>query len=83
MPNTVVYSPTAEAALARIWLTSSAPDEVTRAADRIDQLLKFTPGSVGQDFGVYRELTVSPLMVTYSYLPDDCLVTITQVQLVS
>jgi hypothetical protein len=48
MKYTVIWKPAAEQKLADIWLQSTDRQAVTDAADRIDRLLKYSPGTVGK-----------------------------------
>ncbi len=48
MKYTVVYLPSAEQQLADLWLKAANPAAVTQASDKIDQLLKNDPLSVGE-----------------------------------
>jgi mRNA-degrading endonuclease RelE of RelBE toxin-antitoxin system len=71
-------SPMVEEELALIWLQAANRDEVKRAADEIERILKFSPLAHGIDYGEYRSLTVGPVRVTYDVSQADCLVTILQ-----
>jgi plasmid stabilization system protein ParE len=76
----VVYQPTAEDQLADIWTVAPDQIRVTRAADRIDALLTYTPTTVGESRapGV-RVLFEDPLVVTYEVIEDDKRVTVLRV----
>ena len=75
MKYTVVWKPSAEDALADIWLRSSDRQTVTDAADSIDTLLRSTPLQVGESRAdITRILTVLPLSVYYDVHEDDRLV---------
>jgi hypothetical protein len=76
MHYTVVSSPAADAALARIWLQASDRDAVTQAAAEIDRVLKSAPLTRGIAQNGSYSLTVAPLTVLYEVSPLDCLVTI-------
>jgi hypothetical protein len=76
MHYTVVSSPAADAALARIWLQASDRDAVTRASDEIDRALRSAPLTQGIAQNGSYSLTVAPLTVIYEVSPLDCLVTI-------
>ena len=82
MRCTVIYLPTAEAKLTRIW--TAAPDQqaVADASDQIDRLLKFRASDLGEPYGEGdRRLVVEPLAVIYRILPEDCRVEVFDVEL--
>ncbi len=83
MKYTVVWVPSALNKLADLW--NHAPDRkaITQAADRIDVLLANDPETKGQPFHDKRILFESPLAVTFTVSPDDCLVEVLQVERVS
>jgi hypothetical protein len=76
MHYTVVSSPAADAALARIWLQASDRDAVTQASAEIDRALKSAPLTRGLAQNGSYSLTVAPLTVIYEVSPPDYLVTI-------
>ncbi|MFO0964719.1 MAG: hypothetical protein U0793_03905 [Gemmataceae bacterium] len=82
MANTVVWDPSAQNKLTILWITAPDRQAVTDAANRIDQLLKFYPDMVGQEYGDDRLLVVEPLAVLYSYSPDDRLAVVKEVELI-
>lgn len=66
MNYTVVFVPSAEGQLAAIWTASGNRNAVTRAADRIDQLLGMDPAGVGESRDDrFRVLIELPLTVYY------------------
>jgi hypothetical protein len=76
MRYTVTSSDEVDNKLARIYLLARDRDAVSRASNRIDWVLKYSPLSEGTDLGAFRVLTLAPLTVVYSVSPDDRLVTI-------
>jgi plasmid stabilization system protein ParE len=74
MRHTVIWSAAAEEDLALIWMQSADRDEVSRASDRIDPLLRTSPETKGEPHGEVRYLTIGPLRVIFEVLPDDYLV---------
>jgi plasmid stabilization system protein ParE len=68
----VVWRPTAENQLAEIWTDAADQPDVTRAADRIDALLAYSPGTVGESRTPgERVLFEPPLAVTFEVVEDD------------
>jgi len=66
MSYKVTWRPSAEQQLAGLWVDASDKNDVTAAADRIDDLLARGPLNVGASrFGASRTLTVPPLAVYY------------------
>lgn len=82
MPFTVTHQPGVDDELMLIWLTAPDSNAVADAANRINQLLRFMPGSAGIDCGDHRELTIAPLRTHYTFSPDDCMVTVTRFEFV-
>jgi plasmid stabilization system protein ParE len=77
MNFTVVWKPTAESKLAKIWAEASDRRAVTNAADSIDLLLGASPNEVGESREQNtRILNVSPLSVYYDVYEEDCLVSV-------
>ncbi|HZT82357.1 MAG TPA: hypothetical protein VFA26_19165, partial [Gemmataceae bacterium] len=66
----------AENDLALMYLQAPDPAALSQASNRIDYLLRHAPESVGADCGDHRELTISPLAVSYTVSADDRLVTV-------
>jgi plasmid stabilization system protein ParE len=79
MPYTVVWLPTAQNELARIWLQAPDKQRVTAAANRIDQMLASAASSLGQAHGSRRRVFIAPLEVIFQVSPDDCLVEVIRV----
>ena len=79
MRYTVIWHPAAENELADIWVRFADRDEITRAANQIDQLLASDPASQGEEFYGDRVLVVLPLAVTYAVQEADRTVIILQV----
>jgi hypothetical protein len=79
MNFTVVYLPSAQDELMELWMTAPDRAEVSRAANRIDQLLRKRPLESSQPFGERRVMFEKPLAVMFSVSIDDCLVTVAQV----
>ena len=69
MKWTVLYSPFAEARLARLWLNAIDRQAVSRAADLIDTALQQNPQGVGESRGTHRRIYHErPLGVVYSVI---------------
>jgi plasmid stabilization system protein ParE len=79
MIYTVVWTPDALDQLAALWPQAADRDAVTRAAQRIDHLLRHDPDTRGVDFYGDRLLVEPPLHVVYSVHRDDRLVKVQQV----
>jgi hypothetical protein len=79
MRFTVTWHPSAEAELADIWMRTVDRNEVTRAANEIDELLSSAPIRHGEEFCGDRILVVLPLAVTFTINEPDCKVQILQV----
>ncbi len=72
MRYTVLWRPTAEAALADLWTSASDRVTIAQAADAVDAMLRNDPGEVGESRGDgSRILIVSPLAVRYDVSEDD------------
>ncbi len=68
----VIWEPSAEKELTRLWLDSSQPDVVKLAADEIDMLLKTDPLDAGESRSDDRRiLFVAPLAVVYRAFEAD------------
>ena len=81
MTYTVVWRPKAKSDLALLWVESSNPSAITRAADRIDSQLRVAPTEVGESREErYRILCVLPLAVAYHISESDRLVTVVRVR---
>ena len=77
MKYTVTWAPTAERALAEIWLRASDRTAVTEASNRIDQALKHDPETKGESRGRNdRILLESPLGVDFEVNALDLKVTV-------
>jgi hypothetical protein len=79
MRYTVIYRPPVEQELARLWMQAPDPDELSRASNLIDRILKFAPEMYGQVSGPYRLLTVGPLTVAYTVDRGDCKVEVVDI----
>ena len=75
----MIWVPSAQDELARIWLQATDRQAVTRASARIDFWLQRSPLSVGQPSGGKYQLIIKPLKVVYAVFPDDCQVHVLQV----
>ena len=72
MKYTVVWKRSLKQRLAEIWLNAADRDAVTRAAHRIDTILRLSPSTQGESrSGSTRLLIVFPLVVTYDIFEDD------------
>jgi plasmid stabilization system protein ParE len=77
MRYTVVWTPTAQQELARIWTAATDRNAVSAASNRIDYLLARNPHGVGESRSASaRLLIVEPLAVLYRVEDEDCLVTL-------
>ncbi len=84
MTFTVIWSPSAENALARIWADADDRQVITDAADAIDELLRTDPLAAGESrVANIRILTALPLSVYYDVREDDRLVSVWAVWRVS
>jgi hypothetical protein len=79
MKYTVVWNPTAINRLADIYNRAADRRAVSRAADRIDRILRFDAERKGRTFHGKRLLFEPPLAVTFLVRPYDCLVEVLQV----
>jgi hypothetical protein len=77
---TVVWIPSADQKLARLWLRALDRDAVRKSAFEIDKLLKTKPETAGESrpFG-QRIVHVEPLGVRFKVSPDDRLVQVVDV----
>src|SRR6266851_4835484 len=77
MTYTVVWEPSAQQDLARIWLNASDRNSVTAASAAIDTALRRDPLGFGESrSGQRRILFMPPLPVYYIVLQDDRLVSV-------
>jgi hypothetical protein len=84
MRFTVLWSPLAERQLMTIW--SDAADrreEVTRAAEAIDRMLRDDPQDIGRPYDGDRIWTTRPLSVVYSIDEGDRKVKVLVVKLIT
>jgi hypothetical protein len=72
MRFSLTWDEAAQGELADIWMYAPDRQDVTRAANEIDRLLRLRPLVVGEEFGTDRTLAVPPLEVLYTVSPDDC-----------
>jgi hypothetical protein len=83
MRFTVVWMPSVEKQLTRIWVRALLQRKdvaaLTQASDRIDQLLRSSSHVRSNDTAGVYQLTVWPLRVVFSVSPDDRMVTVRQV----
>lgn len=69
MKYAVVWSPSAEQELARLWLKATDRSVVTQAAFQIDHLLEAHPGERGESRSAGRRILIEPpLGVTFEVL---------------
>ena len=80
---TVVWDDEATEALAQIWLESSNRQEITQAAKEVDDNLTYDSSEKGSEFLGARMLVVHPIWVVFKVQPEDCVVTVLQVRLLS
>jgi len=77
---TVDWVPTAERDLATIWVDALDQQEITDAANAIDQMLANNPLGVGESReGSDRILIEGPLAVSYDVIAADHIVAVWQV----
>jgi hypothetical protein len=81
VPYSLTRHPSVDNDLAAIWMAASDRDGVAAASHQIDQLLRFAPDSVGEDCGDHRKLTIGPLIASYPFSPDDCMVNVIKIEL--
>ena len=75
MNFTVSWTPAAQDELAAIWLASRNRNAITKAAARIDTLLRTRPETHGALlFDTVRELIVAPLGIQFEVVEDDLVV---------
>jgi len=75
MKFNVVWTPTAEEDLARVWTEARDRDAVTSAAHTIDRLLSQDPDSIGKIcFDTVRSFSAAPLGVDYEVVEADRIV---------
>lgn len=72
MTYTVVWSPEAEAELARLWTEAEDRGAVTAAGDFLDAVLRVRPRGIGESReGDRRVAFETPLAIAYSVIDDD------------
>ncbi len=75
MKWTVLYRPSAQDQLARIWMNARDQQAVTNAADEIDRILASDPLRSGESRdGNTRIIIEQPLTALFELYPDDKLV---------
>ena len=79
MRYTVVWLPSAQVELARIWCNVADRKGVTQAADQIDHFLKTSSQARGHDLEGTDEFSIFPLRVRFDVSPDDRKVTVFEV----
>ena len=82
MKYTVVWLPSAQDELARIWLGSSDRQAVTAASNHADRTLRTDPEAKGSSLPGRHLLWIPPLALTFEVSPDDRMVKVVQVRLV-
>lgn len=83
MHYTVVYDPAVEAELIDLWIQAPNRRAVATASNDIDRRLKRSPDRSGQGIGAYRRLVVHPLAVEFTVSPQDRMVRVFRVELLS
>jgi mRNA-degrading endonuclease RelE of RelBE toxin-antitoxin system len=77
MKYTVIWKPSAQNELAKLWMEAKNRNRVRSAADKIDALLKIDPSSRGESRGGFsRILFVPPLAVHFTVSEPDRTVTV-------
>ena len=80
MRFSVVRQPDAELPLTEIWQRTTNRGAVSRAADRIEQILRSYPDRAGEErFFDDRVLFDGPLGVRFRFSVEDCLVQVLKV----
>lgn len=80
MKYTVVWKPSAEAELARLWADATDRAALSAAADSVDGLLARDPEVRGESRqGSARIIVVQPLVVAFDVREDDRLVSVLSV----
>jgi plasmid stabilization system protein ParE len=80
MKYTVVWTPSAERHLARLWAEADDRQAVAESADRIDRLLWNDPERKGEPLGPFRALCDDPLSVLYTVDEGDRIARVIQVR---
>jgi plasmid stabilization system protein ParE len=65
MKFAVQWLPDATAELASLWISSSDPDQVKRAAERLDKRLSRNPMGTGESRAGLRRITFEPPIAIY------------------
>ena len=82
MAFTVTWAPAAERALTGLWLSSRNRTSLSEASNRIDELLRTSPMTVGESrTGRCRVLFVDPLGIEFMVFEEDCRVVVFSVWL--
>ncbi len=79
MRYTVVYAPSAQDELARLWMQALDRQAVSDAANRIDLALAVDPQTKATPFYGDWLFIDAPLAVVFAVRADDCIVEVTQV----
>jgi len=75
MKWTVVWTANAHKELVNIWLQAGDRQNVTKAANQAELLLKRRPDQVGESREQLERILIEwPLTFRYRLIPDDCLV---------
>ncbi|MCE9544795.1 MAG: hypothetical protein K8T25_04650 [Planctomycetia bacterium] len=75
MKYTVLWTPSAERQLTRLWLDATDRDAVRGAADRLDEILAERPSTLGESrHGEFRIALIPPLGFEYKVQEADRLV---------
>ena len=78
----VVWHKSAEDHLAELWITSLAPNTVTRSADSIEQALRENPDTLGDPLWNNTRIVYKyPLQVLFRVRPGDRIVEVLRVRL--
>jgi hypothetical protein len=83
MIYTVTWLPSAQNELASLWVMSANRMAIRNAADAMDIELRIDPDMKGFAFFGNRILRIDPLLVVFSVKPDDRLVEVLQVFLMT
>jgi plasmid stabilization system protein ParE len=80
MRYTVIWKPTAERQLTRIWLDAEDRNAVRAAADEVDHQLADNPSEVGESrSGTLRVVFHGPLLISFHARHEDRLVYVVRV----
>ncbi len=83
MRYSVMWTPSARAQLANLWMQSPDRQAITDSADRIDRQLQNDADTKGINWWPFRAYFNDPLAVLFTVDPGDCRVWVVQVRTTS